>query len=174
MVAVKEFGCFSPPWSLLCTNTDGVKAPQMTRRSEGRRQPSCEWCGGWAGWILLLWPKGNQQLWTTCAKVRRERKEGGSKGKEMGGGAGSCLLRSCLLCHFLGCWPDIDYWFSVFYFNFWQFVLTLYRPTCLSTLTPRYCSESKTKQQTDMTDIGLQNQQCCFSVVLLGDWKMKW
>lgn len=26
--------------------------------------------------------------------------EGGSKGKEMGGGAGSCLLRSCLLCHF--------------------------------------------------------------------------
>lgn len=26
--------------------------------------------------------------------------EGGRKGKEMGGGAGSCLLRSCLLCHF--------------------------------------------------------------------------
>lgn len=36
--------------------------------------------------------------------------EGGSKGrKEMGGGAGSCLLRSCLLCHLLDCWPDIDY-----------------------------------------------------------------
>lgn len=32
---------------------------------------------GWMGWILLLWPKGNQQLWTTCAKVRRE---GGSEG----------------------------------------------------------------------------------------------
>lgn len=39
--------------------------------------------------------------------------EGGSEGKELGGGAGSCLLRSCLLCHFfsLGLIVIIDFQF---------------------------------------------------------------
>lgn len=67
------------PRSQLCPHTDGVKALEMTGSCGGRREPLCEWWWGWVRWILLLWPKGNQQLWTTCAKVRRVGVRGGKK-----------------------------------------------------------------------------------------------
>lgn len=120
VVVVEEFASFHPLlWARPCSNTSG--ALEMTGSSQGRRQPSCEWCRGWVGWwvggILLLWPKGNKQLWTTCAKVRREWKEGGSKGgKKWERGSRSCLLRSSLLCYFLGCWSEIDCWILSFFF----------------------------------------------------------
>lgn len=91
VVVVMEFGC-TPSRPPSCT-TLYQEALEMTP-SRGGQTPALMWMmWGWVGWIPLLWPKGNKQLWTTCAKV----KEGGSKGgKETGGGAGSCLLRSCL------------------------------------------------------------------------------
>lgn len=58
------------------------------------------------GLDTIAMTKGKSAVMNNVCKSEK----GGSKGrKEMGGGAGSCLLRSSLLCNFLGCWPDIDY-----------------------------------------------------------------
>lgn len=62
------------------------------------------------GLDTIAMAKGKSAVMNNVCKSE-EGVKGGREygGKEMGGGAGSCLLRSCLLCHFLGCWPDIDY-----------------------------------------------------------------
>lgn len=111
----------------------------MTRHVDSRRQPSCERCRRgewdmWAGCVVSQRPKGNRQLWTTCAKVRRERREGGGLSKEMGGGARSCLLRSFPTLpspQVFSLLTDSDYWSSVlndphlFLFDVFGFLLRL-------------------------------------------------
>lgn len=64
------------------------------------------------GLDTIAMAKGKSAVMNNVCKseegVKGGREHGRGK-KETGGGAGSCLLRSSLLCHLLDSWPDIDY-----------------------------------------------------------------